>query len=99
MVSSFSFPTDSDDLSSDHMSDFIIDESDSEDGEEGPEDSARRCLPSGTQYCPDKMDTLSAPRSSLHRREKTSFSNEPRNTFGGQSLDEGEPIKSVAQRE
>ncbi|KAL8862574.1 MAG: hypothetical protein Q9178_001072 [Gyalolechia marmorata] len=93
LMSSFSFPTGSDDLSSDHMSDFIIDDSDSEDGEEGPEYSTRRCLPSGTRYCPDKMNTLSAPRSPLRRREKTSFSNKPRNIFEGQNLDEGKPIK------
>ncbi|KAL8760325.1 MAG: hypothetical protein Q9199_000107 [Rusavskia elegans] len=99
LLSSINFPIDSDDWSSDHMSDFVVDDSDSEDSEGSSHGPTRRCLPSRTEDYSQGIGFRPLPRGYSDDHEKIRRSNKPRNALRSESLGEGEPTRSAATRE
>ncbi|KAL8774994.1 MAG: hypothetical protein Q9209_000473 [Squamulea sp. 1 TL-2023] len=95
-VSSSSCPTDSDDVSSDQRSDFIVDESDSEDVEEDCKSPDRRCLSSRTQFRSQELYIQLSPRAPSHLRGKRRLFVAHQNGFRGKSRAESERIKTAA---
>lgn len=99
LLSSIDFPIDSNDWSSDHMSDFVVDGSDSEDSEGSSHGPTGPCLPSRTQDYSQGIGFRPFPRGYSDDRDKTRLSNKPRNTLRRGNLSDGEPTKLAATGE
>lgn len=74
-ASALRYPSDSEYISSDHMSDFVVSDSDSDDSGGSSGDSTTRCLPSHTQYHFQNNDVRSSSRPSAHGRGDRSVKN------------------------
>ncbi|KAL8675404.1 MAG: hypothetical protein Q9168_000235, partial [Polycauliona sp. 1 TL-2023] len=88
--SSIDSPIDVEDLS-DHMSDFIVDDSDSGDSEERSHGPNRRFVPLRTQVSPRQTGVDSPPKQSSGAPQETRLLNKPRNPRRDRRLREGEP--------
>ncbi|KAL8658386.1 MAG: hypothetical protein Q9226_001030 [Calogaya cf. arnoldii] len=97
-LSSVISPIESEGSSSDSISGFIVDDSESEDSEESSHEPTKRCLPSRTQNNPQEISILPSLRGYSDDREKTQLSNKIPNAFGSRNLGEGEPTESAATR-